>query len=179
MPRQEVTCDKRDRTGTTTATKLELDLQTMIFTRTVSRTLPGLLRRPVAGPFCSFSRRFLHAASTSRGSDGLHAYTTKRALISREHQPIQNILRNVLNIGWASSVTPQSSVSDPAETEALRCLEQGTSKLEEGDLESAKAFYQRSNEIKRSASSLFNLGVTHYHLSKLSSCVKSLLSKFY
>ncbi|KAF8899606.1 hypothetical protein CPB84DRAFT_1847628 [Gymnopilus junonius] len=65
---------------------------------------------------------------------------------------------------WASSVTPQSSASDPAEAEALRCLEQGTAKLEEGDVQGAKSLYKRSVEIKRNASSLFNLGVTHYHL---------------
>lgn len=68
--------------------------------------------------------------------------------------------------GWASSVTPHSTASDPAEAEALRCLEQGTAKLEEGDVQAAKSLYQRSTEIKRSASSLFNLGVTHYHLSE-------------
>jgi len=71
----------------------------------------------------------------------------------------------ILCEGWATSVTPQSSASDPAEAEALRCLEQGTTKLEEGDVQGAKALYQRSTQIKRNASSLFNLGVTHYHLS--------------
>lgn len=49
--------------------------------------------------------------------------------------------------------------------EALRCLEHGTQKLEEGDVQAAKTLYKRSVEIKRNASSLFNLGVTHYHLS--------------
>lgn len=72
--------------------------------------------------------------------------------------------------GWATSVTPHSSASDPAELEALRCLEQGTAKLEEGDVHAAKELYKRSVEIKRNASSLFNLGVTHYHLSNCS-CV--------
>ncbi|KAF9526139.1 hypothetical protein CPB83DRAFT_770842 [Crepidotus variabilis] len=75
--------------------------------------------------------------------------------------------------GWATSVTPQSSASDPAETEALKCLEQGTTKLEEGDLQGAKSLYQRSNEIKRSASSLFNLGVTHYHLKEYDDAISS------
>ena len=50
--------------------------------------------------------------------------------------------------------------------QANQCLEQGTQKLEEGDIEAAKALYQRSVEIKKTASSLFNLGVTHYHLSE-------------
>ncbi|XP_006462064.1 hypothetical protein AGABI2DRAFT_193373 [Agaricus bisporus var. bisporus H97] len=65
---------------------------------------------------------------------------------------------------WATSVTPHSTASDPAETEAVRCMEQGTAKLEEGDVQAAKELYKRSASIKRNASSLFNLGVTHYHL---------------
>jgi hypothetical protein len=69
--------------------------------------------------------------------------------------------------GWATSTTPHSTTSDPAEVQALQCLEQGTQKLEEGDIEGAKALYKRSVEIKRNASTLFNLGVTHYHLSAL------------
>ena len=72
------------------------------------------------------------------------------------------------HIGFASSTTPHSIASDPAEEEALLCLEQGTQKLEEGDVEGAKKLYQRSVDIKRNASSLFNLGVTHYHLSSYS-----------
>lgn len=71
----------------------------------------------------------------------------------------------LLHIGFASSTTPHSIASDPAEEEALLCLDQGTQKLEEGDVEGAKKLYQRSVDIKRNASSLFNLGVTHYHLS--------------
>jgi len=67
--------------------------------------------------------------------------------------------------GWATSTTPHSTASDPAEAEALQCLEQGTQKLEEGDVQAAKNLYKRSVDIKRNASSLFNLGVTHYHLS--------------
>jgi len=47
----------------------------------------------------------------------------------------------------------------------VQCLEHGTQKLEEGDVQTAKMLYKRSVEIKRNASSLFNLGVTHYHLS--------------
>jgi hypothetical protein len=72
------------------------------------------------------------------------------------------------SLGWAASTTPHSTASDPAEEEALLCLEQGTQKLEEGDVEGAKFLYQRSVDIKRNASSLFNLGVTHYHLSSYS-----------
>ncbi|TRM65187.1 hypothetical protein BD626DRAFT_546763 [Schizophyllum amplum] len=65
---------------------------------------------------------------------------------------------------WATSTTAHSYATDPAEAEAMRCLEQGTLKLEEGDVHAAKDLYQRSAEIRRNASSLFNLGVTHYHL---------------
>ncbi|OJA19231.1 hypothetical protein AZE42_08638 [Rhizopogon vesiculosus] len=65
---------------------------------------------------------------------------------------------------WATSTTPHSTASDPAEVQAMQCLEQGTQKLEEGDIQGAKELYERSVEIKRNASSLFNLGVTHYHL---------------
>jgi len=66
---------------------------------------------------------------------------------------------------------PHSTASDPAEVEALNCLEQGTQKLEEGDVQTAKALYQRSVEIKRTASSLFNLGVTHYHLKEFDDAI--------
>lgn len=68
--------------------------------------------------------------------------------------------------GFATSTTPHSTASDPAEVQANQCLEQGTQRLEEGDIEAARALYKRSVEIKKTASSLFNLGVTHYHLSE-------------
>lgn len=71
-----------------------------------------------------------------------------------------------ISTGWATSTTSHSSTSDPAEAEAVQCLEQGTQKLEEGDVKTAQALYKRSVDIKRNASSLFNLGVTHYHLSE-------------
>ncbi|KIL65552.1 hypothetical protein M378DRAFT_10679 [Amanita muscaria Koide BX008] len=74
---------------------------------------------------------------------------------------------------WATSVTPHSTASDPAETEALRCIEQGTAKLEEGDVGAAKELYKRSVDIKRNASSLFNLGVTHYHLKEYDEAIAS------
>ncbi|KAJ7918752.1 hypothetical protein B0H13DRAFT_2434475 [Mycena leptocephala] len=74
---------------------------------------------------------------------------------------------------WATSTTPQSSAADPAEIEALRCLEMGTLKLEEGDVEAAKDHYRRSVEIRRNASSLFNLGVTHYHLKEFDEAIAS------
>ncbi|KAF8845170.1 TPR-like protein [Paxillus ammoniavirescens] len=53
----------------------------------------------------------------------------------------------------------------------MQCLEQGTQKLEEGDVQGAKELYKRSVEVKRNASSLFNLGVTHYHLKEFDDAI--------
>ncbi|KAL5492405.1 hypothetical protein ACEPAI_3852 [Sanghuangporus weigelae] len=72
---------------------------------------------------------------------------------------------------FATSTTPHSTTTDPAEAEAQLCLEKGTQKLEEGDIEGAKALYQRSVNIKRDAGSLFNLGVTHYHLKEFDDAI--------
>ncbi|KAF7964992.1 hypothetical protein HWV62_13928 [Athelia sp. TMB] len=66
-----------------------------------------------------------------------------------------------------------STTSDPAEAEAVHCLEEGTQKLEEGDVHAAKELYRRSVEIKRNASSLFNLGVTHYHLKEFDDAISA------
>jgi len=82
-----------------------------------------------------------------------------------------NVSLNATSRRWATSTTPHSTASDPAEVEALQCLEQGTQKLEEGDVEAAKSLYKRSVEIKRTASSLFNLGVTHYHLKEFDDAI--------
>ncbi|KAG2366879.1 hypothetical protein BDR07DRAFT_1327360 [Suillus spraguei] len=79
--------------------------------------------------------------------------------------------RNNISKRWATSTTLHSTASDPAEMEAMRCLEQGTQKLEEGDIQGAKELYNRSVEIKRNASSLFNLGVTHYHLKEFDNAI--------
>jgi tetratricopeptide (TPR) repeat protein len=40
-------------------------------------------------------------------------------------------------------------------------------------VEGAKKLYQRSVDIKRNASSLFNLGVTHYHLKEFDKAIHS------
>ncbi|KAJ7743117.1 hypothetical protein B0H16DRAFT_1561912 [Mycena metata] len=74
---------------------------------------------------------------------------------------------------WATSTTPHSTAADPAEVEALKCLDLGTAKLEEGDVVAAKNLYKRSVEIRRNASSLFNLGVTHYHLKEFDEAIAS------
>ncbi|OBZ78276.1 hypothetical protein A0H81_02672 [Grifola frondosa] len=53
----------------------------------------------------------------------------------------------------------------------MQCLEEGTQKLEEGDVQAAKALYKRSVDVKRTASALFNLGVTHYHLKEFDDAI--------
>lgn len=45
--------------------------------------------------------------------------------------------------------------------------------LEDGEVEAARSLYQRSVEIKRTASSLFNLGVTHYHLKEFDDAIQA------
>ncbi|KAI9464169.1 TPR-like protein [Boletus coccyginus] len=91
-----------------------------------------------------------------------------RCGISVPRGPYKNISRR-----WATSTTPHSTASDPAEVEAMQCLEEGTQKLEEGDVQGAKELYKRSVEIKRNASSLFNLGVTHYHLKEFDDAISA------
>ncbi|KAJ6496800.1 hypothetical protein DFH09DRAFT_342920 [Mycena vulgaris] len=97
-----------------------------------------------------------------------------RSNISRLARPVSRS-RALLSTSrrWATSTTPHSTAADPAEVEALRCLEMGTSKLEEGDVSAAKDLYKRSAEIRRNASSLFNLGVTHYHLKEFDDAIAS------
>lgn len=142
-------------------------LRKYIFPRAFALRLPGGLCSPNA-----FRSRY-YARAEHLGPRG--PFHTKR----RRHLTIPALFNSQLilqfhidfvpivlpHIGFASSTTPHSIASDPAEEEALLCLEQGTQKLEEGDVEGAKKLYQRSVDIKRNASSLFNLGVTHYHLS--------------
>lgn len=94
----------------------------------------------------------------------------------RPHQSqllLSSRTRLLISRRWATSTTPHSTTSDPAEVQALQCLEQGTQKLEEGDIEGAKALYKRSVEIKRNASTLFNLGVTHYHLKEYDDAISA------
>ncbi|KZS94371.1 TPR-like protein [Sistotremastrum niveocremeum HHB9708] len=71
----------------------------------------------------------------------------------------------------ASSTTPYSTSHDIGELQAQACLEQGTQKLETGDLQGAKGSYQASVDIRRNASSLFNLGVAHYHLKEFDQAI--------
>ncbi|KAG9016700.1 hypothetical protein FRB90_002455 [Tulasnella sp. 427] len=74
---------------------------------------------------------------------------------------------------WASSTTLSSSTTDPATTDSLKALEEGTQKLEEGDVEGAKTLYKRSLEIKKTPSALFNYGVTCYHTKDFQAAIES------
>nr|GAT42938.1 TPR-like protein [Mycena chlorophos] len=98
---------------------------------------------------------------------------TRRLVTSRSSsaRPISRAFR-ATTPSWATAVST-SSLSDPAEAEALLYLEKGTAKLEEGDIFAAKELYQRSCEIRTTPSSLFNLGVTHYHLKDYESAISS------
>ncbi|KAF5369234.1 hypothetical protein D9757_010021 [Collybiopsis confluens] len=95
---------------------------------------------------------------------------TARTLHSAQSNP--TVLGSSICQRFASSMGAQTAL-DPAEVEALNCLEQGTRLLEEGDVEGAKGLYKRSAEINRNASSLYNLGVTHYHLKEFDEAIAS------
>ncbi|KAK0546785.1 hypothetical protein OC845_004413 [Tilletia horrida] len=73
----------------------------------------------------------------------------------------------------AVSTTPASTIHDPAEEEAQRYMDEGTSLIEKGDLESAQKSYERSLSIKESSSALFNLGVCQYHAKDLTGAIAS------
>ncbi|EIN06117.1 TPR-like protein [Punctularia strigosozonata HHB-11173 SS5] len=120
-------------------------------------------RRPV--PFVS-------PKTKSDGLANLPVNNKRGSVRSPDGAPIPRRL-DASDVGWATSTTPHSTANDPAETEALQCLEQGTAKLEEGDVQAAKELYKRSVEIKRNASSLFNLGVTHYHLKEYDDAISA------
>ncbi|KAG6813829.1 hypothetical protein H0H92_006773 [Tricholoma furcatifolium] len=117
-----------------------------------SRSFPRVLSKHVVSRKTFSTVGHPKTAILAKSSGSSWAYTTRR---------------------YATSVTPHSTASDPAEVEALRCLEQGTAKLEEGDVEGAKLLYKRSAEINRNASSLFNLGVTHYHLKEYDEAIEA------
>ncbi|KAI0945607.1 hypothetical protein AcW1_001788 [Taiwanofungus camphoratus] len=107
--------------------------------------------------------RTIYSCPSGSGYRSLHAVAC-RGQQTRVHSQRPVGRPSFASRRWATSTTAHSTTLDPAEVEALQCLEEGTQKLEEGDVQAAKASYQRSVHIKRTASSLFNLGVTHYHL---------------
>lgn len=88
------------------------------------------------------------------------------AAMPTRHSPVPRLTTSAASASirnYATSTTPTSSALDPADEESQRFLEEGTTHLEAGDLEAAKKSYQRSLEIKRNSSALFNLGVCYYH----------------
>ncbi|PVG03146.1 TPR-like protein [Serendipita vermifera] len=101
---------------------------------------------------------------------------TIRPLTSRVVRSVQLPHRQIFQVParrWASSVnSPSIATVDPAQAEATSLLEHGTKLLEEGDIEGALKSYARSVEINRTASGLFNLGVTHYHLKQFDKAIE-------
>lgn len=63
-------------------------------------------------------------------------------------------------LGYATSDTAALSATDPAEARSLELMEDGTRKLEDGDVEGARDAYKRSLDVKKTAAGLFNLGVS-------------------
>lgn len=72
--------------------------------------------------------------------------------------PIQS--QTLLSRRYASSGTDSSTAEDPTLARSIELLEQGTSALEQGDLEGAKKFYKQSVDVKSSSGGWFNLGVS-------------------
>ncbi|KAG8946114.1 hypothetical protein FRC04_012092 [Tulasnella sp. 424] len=106
--------------------------------------------------------RLLVSASRARFSS-LPPTTSRNVVRFAGIQRPQSLAAASTSRRWASSTTLASSPTDPAATDSLKALEEGTQKLEEGDVEGAKASYKRSLEIKKTPSALFNYGVTCYH----------------
>ncbi|SPO43196.1 uncharacterized protein PSANT_00880 [Moesziomyces antarcticus] len=118
------------------------------------------------------SRALVHASGSLTGSQlsrsasrwvaarSLASSTSSRSLLGPKQLRASKL---VSARTYATSTTPASSALDPADEESQRFLEEGTTHLEAGDLEKAKLAYERSLEIKRNSSALFNLGVCYYH----------------
>ncbi|KAN0063462.1 hypothetical protein ACQY0O_003909 [Thecaphora frezii] len=132
--------------------------------RLVASTLRGLPRSSATA--LAASPRF--PASSSSSSSSTSSSTRQLSLFDTHTH-----LRRLEQRGYATSTTAASSSTDPAEEEAQRFLEQGTSYLEAGDLEEAKKAYRRSLEVKPSSSAWFNLGVCFYHDHELDSAISA------
>ncbi|KAJ3972212.1 TPR-like protein [Lentinula raphanica] len=115
----------------------------------------------------TLTRQFANSSRTSLGSN-VRQIRPFFSVIAKPAVKASSICKR-----YASSTTPHSTASDPAEVEAMDCLEQGTRLLEEGDVEGAKRLYARSADINRNASSLYNLGVTYYHLKDFDAAISS------
>ncbi|KAI0634722.1 hypothetical protein C8Q77DRAFT_1055071 [Trametes polyzona] len=132
------------------------------------------LSRAIASRAGLGSARALYVAASSVRAHGLSRGKASLPVLARSECCLSFTFTwnsDDLIVGWATSTTPNSSAVNPAEVEAMQCLEEGTQKLEEGDVQAAKELYKRSVDIKRTASSLFNLGVTHYHLKEFDEAI--------
>ncbi|KAI5121501.1 hypothetical protein M0805_006538 [Coniferiporia weirii] len=136
--------------------------------RVLALVPPRVARIPAVLPFPSPLKR-LHSTrlAPATTASALRVHSRRSAVPFFLSPSAHSFIR------FATSTTPHSTAVDPAETEAFSCLEKGTQKLEEGDVEGAKAYYQRSVDIKRDAGSLFNLGVTHYHLKEFDDAINA------
>ncbi|EJD48041.1 TPR-like protein [Auricularia subglabra TFB-10046 SS5] len=112
----------------------------------------------------------MHAVLRSLGKAATRAPVAARRAIA---YTTRSALQRISQRRYASSTTPYSTTQDPAEAEALQCLEKGTQKLEDGDVHAAKSLYQRSVEIKPTAGALFNLGVAAYHLREFDDAINA------
>ncbi|KAG0151674.1 hypothetical protein CROQUDRAFT_71401 [Cronartium quercuum f. sp. fusiforme G11] len=79
-----------------------------------------------------------------------------------------------------SSITRQASPTaspptshDPLEAESQRLIDQASGLLEKGDVEGAKALYQKSVSMKSSSTGYYNLGITLYQLKRLPEAIKA------
>jgi len=73
----------------------------------------------------------------------------------------------------AASSASGPFVTDPTDAEAVKALEEGTRRLEDGDLEGATACYERSVQIRRTAHTLYNLGVIRYHAKNYEAAIQA------
>jgi len=86
----------------------------------------------------------------------------RAARTAPRYAPVISRYSKVISRRFASSTSTPSFI-DPTDQEAIKALEEGTKKLEEGDLEGATKCYERSVQIRRTAHTLYNLGVIRYH----------------
>lgn len=100
----------------------------------------------------TFLSRPLHiAASSARAHGSPRVKVSLSASAKRKCLPVlacyipntRSEPKMLAFIGWATSTTPNSSAVNPAEVEAMQCLEEGTQKLEEGDVQAAKVCTHR------------------------------------
>ena len=104
--------------------------------------------------------RLLHTAFVRQAAP-LVAARTVRAAIPRA-VTARAVLPQLAVRAYATERDGSVSIDNPAAAEAQQLLEQGTSALEVGDFEKAKADYRASLRVHKSASAHYNLGVVMY-----------------